>query len=265
MQAQATKLEAGKENFLNTADRVYDSLTGTLENSIKSVFGRFKDQVGTSAASPLPKTLDDARRLISPPQTEEDELSIKSGRSTPSNAEDPLRIWPTTESKALDLIAGRQQLRDRSADSTRSGGSGKRVAFAGEGAATNRLPTPQDSLSGAASFITSMNPLNRFGVPSFPRFGRGTPTSPRPPSISEQGRDTQAEPVSVPPTVERAVSDAGDDLNAREALAELRKIKPPKKRFLDISSAAELRVGEIEDLLREYKRLAKAIGEAVAI
>ncbi|QIW95031.1 hypothetical protein AMS68_000549 [Peltaster fructicola] len=265
MQAQANKLETGRENFLSTADRVYDSLAGTLELSLKSVFGRFKDQAA-AATSPLPKTLDDARRLISPVQTDEDELSMVSGRSTPSNLEDPLRLWPNTESKALDLIAGRKQLRDRSADSARSGGSGRRVAFAGDGSisatsTSNRLPTPQESLSGAANFITSMNPLNRFGVPSFPRFGRTTPVSPRVSSAVE--RDFNAEHAnSLPPTP--AAVDASEDLNAREALAELKKIKPPKKRFLDISSAAELRIGDIEELLREYKRLAKAIGEAVS-
>jgi hypothetical protein len=55
-----------------------------------------------------------------------------------------------------------------------------------------------------------------------------------------------------------------DDLNATEALAELRRIKPPRKRFLEVGSANELRLGEVEELLAEYRRLARAIGEAVA-
>ena len=58
--------------------------------------------------------------------------------------------------------------------------------------------------------------------------------------------------------------DADESMNARETLAELRRIKPPRKRFLEVSSANELKLGEVEELLREYRRLAKAIGEAIA-
>lgn len=53
-------------------------------------------------------------------------------------------------------------------------------------------------------------------------------------------------------------------MNSIEALAELRRIKPPRRRFLEVQSAQELKLGEVEDLLMEYRRLAKAIGEAVA-
>ena len=55
-----------------------------------------------------------------------------------------------------------------------------------------------------------------------------------------------------------------DDMNARETLAGLRKIAPPRKRFLEVKNAGELRISEVEELLQEYRRLAKAIGEAVA-
>ena len=58
--------------------------------------------------------------------------------------------------------------------------------------------------------------------------------------------------------------DGEDDLNAAEALAELRRIKPPRKRFLEVSAASELKIGEVEELLAEYRRLARAIGEAIA-
>lgn len=60
------------------------------------------------------------------------------------------------------------------------------------------------------------------------------------------------------------MSEGGDDLNAIEALAGLQRIKPPRRRFLEVQSAQELKLGEVEELLGEYRRLAKAIGEAVA-
>lgn len=297
MQSQADRIEAGRDNLLSTADKVYDSINGTLENSFKFVFGRFKDQVGADA-SPLPKTLEDARKLVSSPSSpgEDDDLSTQSGRSSPAISDDPLRAAPSSsEKKVLELLAGRKQLRDRSVDSARSGGSGKRVAFAGEGnsgfapSAANtggpmpqaKPPTPQEAPGGAASFMTSMNPLSRFGmpVPSFPRFGRGNSLSSSPAAQSSPPNEKPKlldelvdSPAQVRPEDAAAlektrshVSEGGEDLNAIEALAGLRKTKPPKRRFLEVSSAGELRLGEVEELLLEYRRLAKAIGEAVAM
>ena len=69
----------------------------------------------------------------------------------------------------------------------------------------------------------------------------------------------------MPPMEKRGSRDSnGEDLNTREALAELRKLKPPKKRFLEVQNAGELKISEVEELLIEYRRLAKAIGEAIA-
>lgn len=269
MQAQATKIEAGRESILGTADRVYESINGTLENSFKFVFGRFKEQVGTDAG-PLPKTLDDARRLMSSSMSEaeeeDDEVSNLSGRSSPR--------WLPGDNKMLDLVSGRRQLRDRSTDSAQSGSSTKRVAFAAGAAnsqASGKGVAPVDSLRDAASFITSINPLNRFGVPSFPRFGRspsGTGPSPsmtRPDTVKATADHTIGSIVAMPATQPRESTEQPSAHGATKALATLRGIKPPRKRFLDVSSAAELRIGDVEELLQEYRRLAKAIGEAIAM
>lgn len=42
---------------------------------------------------------------------------------------------------------------------------------------------------------------------------------------------------------------------------EIPKINPPVKRFMEMQNAADLRVGEVFELLREYKRLAGALKE----
>ncbi|RMZ13569.1 hypothetical protein D0862_02282 [Hortaea werneckii] len=289
VQAQADRLEAGRENILNAADKVYDSINGTLETSLQFVFGRFKEQAAGS--SDLPKTLEEARKLVSSPtmeEREEDALTA-SGRSSPS-LDDPLnnhRKASEGENKMLELIGGRkhqqqpQQLRDRSVDSTRSGGSGKRVAFS-EVAAKDKPKEEQSAVPGANLF-NAINPLNRFQVPGFARFGNRsgsigastnsavqTPTTEKPNKLegiveSPVSKDGASEPF--PKLEKQSTRDStgsdGEGMNAREALAELRKIKPPKKRFLDVGSAQELRLGEVEELLAEYRRLAKAIGEAV--
>ncbi|KAK4547801.1 hypothetical protein LTR36_000759 [Oleoguttula mirabilis] len=276
--AQADRLEAGRDNLLNVADKVYDSINGTLDNSFQFVFGRFKEQV---AGSPLPKTLEDARKLVSSPTVEEQEEALSnSGRSSPA-LDDPLSAGGTGANKMLELIGGRNQLRDRSVDSTRSGGSSKRVAFS---EAAKDKPKDEQPTTPGANLFNAINPLNRFAVPGFARFGRNNSfgstnhgSQPAPPVDQSSRLDNivesptnagESEPfpsLEKQGTKDSAVSEPEEDvLNAREALAELRKIKPPKKRFLEVQSSAELRIGEVDELLREYRRLAKAIGEAVA-
>ncbi|KAI7623757.1 hypothetical protein KC346_g2562 [Hortaea werneckii] len=291
VQAQADRLEAGRENILNAADKVYDSINGTLETSLQFVFGRFKEQAAGS--SDLPKTLEEARKLVSSPtmeEREEDALTA-SGRSSPS-LDDPLnnpRKASEGENKMLELIGGRKQsqqhqpLRDRSVDSTRSGGSGKRVAFSE--VAGKEKPKDEQSAVPGANLFNAINPLNRFQVPGFARFGNRsgsigastnsavqTPTTEKPNKlegivespVSKDGTASEPFPkLEKQSTKDSGAESDGEGMNAREALAELRKIKPPKKRFLDVGSAQELRLGEVEELLAEYRRLAKAIGEAV--
>jgi hypothetical protein len=279
VQAQARNIEAGRDNFLSAADKIYESINGTLENSFQFVFGRFREH--TSGDSPLPKTLEDARKLVSSPRLGDDDDSLNlSGRSSPA-LDDPLNAGTKADSKMLDLIGGRRQLRDRSADSSRSGGSSKRVAF--EQVQNSK---PKEDPSSAASStgnlfatINTINPLNRFSVPvpGFARFGRSgsvpvTPTqaSPAPEKMTKLSGIVES-PVSTRvadlPALEkqRSRESNGEELNAREALAELRKLKPPKKRFLEVQTAGELKLSEIDDLLMEYRRLAKAIGEAIAM
>ena len=54
------------------------------------------------------------------------------------------------------------------------------------------------------------------------------------------------------------------DLSAMEALALLRKTKPPIRKFMDVKDAKELRIGDVEELLKDYKRLAEAVREAIS-
>lgn len=39
------------------------------------------------------------------------------------------------------------------------------------------------------------------------------------------------------------------------------KISPPHKRFMELQNAADLKLGEVFDLLKDYKRLAGALKE----
>lgn len=220
----------------------------------------------------MPKTLEDARKLISSPLIGEEEDLNLSGRSSiaehaDENASDDPLSKP--ESKLLDLVGGRRTIRERSADSTHSGGSGKRVAFAGT------TPHPADRTSSASpavgpgdavgNLMNSFNPLSRFSVPGFSRFGRSasgaTPPVLAPPTPTME--KTRQLGDMLPPS--SAVNGARDeaDLNAAETLAQLRKTKPPLRRFVDLRDAREMKIGEVEELLRDYKRLAEVMREAI--
>ena len=274
VQAQADRIEAGRENLLNTADKIYESINGTLENSFQFFFGRFKDQ--TSGDSPLPKTLEDARKLVNSPHIggdDDDSLNL-SGRSSPAN-DDPLNAGVKADGKMLEMLGGRKQLRDRSVDSARSGGSNRRVLFASEQAAKDK-PKDEALTPVGGNLFATINPLNRFNVPGFPRFGRSgsipTPPPQASPGLEKMTKLSDIVESSVStrdgeaPTLEKRGSrdSNGEDLNARETLAGLKKLKPPKKRFLEVQNVGELKIAEVEELLVEYRRLAKAIGEAIA-
>jgi hypothetical protein len=317
VQAQADRFETSRNELLQAADKVYDSINGTLENSLNSLFGRLKDQVTPgSTAVTLPKTLEEARKLVStPPPPEEDALTLSgSGRSSP---DDPLsevtnpKSANSSSNRPLELLAGRGPNRDRSVDSASSTTSSLRRKTQPALMSNSKAPTESPSnnnnnnepLAAAASnFISSMNPLslgNRFTSNfsnAIPRCGRaastGTPPPPQNhqlPSLETSSSSSATKPKHLshitesptttvtpatpiignsssppPPPLERTNSHASDDLNAIEALAELRRIKPPRTRFLEVGSANELKLGEVEELLAEYRRLARAIGEAVA-
>jgi hypothetical protein len=321
MQAQADRLEAGRDNILYAADKIYDSINGTLDNSFQFIFGRFKEQAATGDHQ-LPKTLEEALKLVNSPPigTITDDENSAAFSDAFNQKQRPGVTHRDSSNNIVSLVGGRRPVRERSVDSTRSGGSGKRVAFAsaleatgpgaeGSGALTPReraaaslvsdtTPAQDQGLlsSSPANLFASINPLNRFGMPAFPRFGRightsapSTPpataspaaakleTGPSATSSSASTRkpaETRTAPIDSSAAVAKSenttdieASDADNNTaesRARAALATLRQIKPPRKRFLEVSSSNDLTIGEVEDLLNEYRRLAKAIGEALA-
>ncbi|KAJ9621196.1 hypothetical protein H2203_007247 [Taxawa tesnikishii (nom. ined.)] len=289
IQAQAERIEAGRENILNSADQAFDTINATLENSFKFLFGRLKEQQsqveGTESPIVVPKTLADVKDLIRPPPLDEDDVNSVSGRSSIMEPTDPSESPDNSDplgagknDRLLDLVGGRRNtLRDRSVDSTKSGGSSKRVVFAEKSAPASERDKPAAGGGGVAAggvvgdLMNSINPLKGFGVPSFGRFGRSASTTTTPAAITPQAEKSKQlghiPEIMNPKTrkgSEGKAQDSDVDLNAREALAGLRKTKPPVKRFLEVKDAKELRIGEVEELLRDYKRLAECLREAIS-
>ena len=258
-QPPAKAFGAASDAVRTTADTGFRHISNTLDGSFKLLFGRLKEQhvqgEGTDAHGTIivPKTLDDARKLVSPRPVLDEDGNISETSSFADRDEDaPGNISPKPDDRLLDLISSRKPGRDRSVDSVLStASSGRRVAFASDvklpiDRAGSPVPQPASVVStppfGPNAAVESMrnlgnslNPLNRLaGINVMRGFGRSTPTTPIPAPLlpSEQARE-------LPP---------GD-----KALSQ---IEPPVQRFLDVGEASNLKIGDVPELLKDYQRLA---------
>lgn len=311
IQAQTTRIEAASGSFrgavLDGADQAFDSINNTLENSLRFLFGRLKEQRDESI---LPKTLADARKLVStPPPEDDDDIASDSASSSTAEVADVngpaerARSKPDSARPLEVLVAGRRRpARDHSTDSARSGGSGKRVSFAEKQVNSTPLvsaaaptsastagrppqapavtaPTPSPAATANAavesvrSFSQSLNPLKGFSGMGL--FGRGSGSVLSTPAavsaVAEKSKQLGASaapaPVagnSAPTAPSKGAGDMDAGVGARAQMAEtmlkkLEKTEPPVGRFMKMSDARDMRIGEVEELLRDYQRLAMVL------
>ncbi|KAI5238887.1 hypothetical protein E4T43_07107 [Aureobasidium subglaciale] len=275
IQAQAERIEAGRDELMNSADQAFDAINSTLENSFKFLFGRMKEQGAGTSDSPIvmPRTLEDARKLVSsPPLVPIDSHPNFAESLSASPTADPLTV-PRTDNTMLNLVGGR--LRERSVDSNRSAGSGKRVIFAEKPnvALTNNvisssLPS-QSAVESMGNLMNSINPLSRFG--GFGKFGRSASASgsstPTTPAASTAAMAEKTKQLGHIPESEKSDGISAvqpePDLDALEALASLKKATPPMQRFVEAKNAQDLRIKDIDELLKDYQRLAALIKETI--
>ncbi|KAF2203391.1 hypothetical protein GQ43DRAFT_390103 [Delitschia confertaspora ATCC 74209] len=286
IQTQTNRIEAAgdavKESIMESADQALDTIHNTLDNSFKFLFGRLKEQQPGSPLKrepSLPKTLEEARKLVSSPHlatVEDENASVSATSSLFGDEQHEGQDLKDSNSKVTDLFGGRRPIRDRSVDSTQSrgsgNGSGKRVGFTEtKTPSTTRAESASPLPSPATSAVESMrnlgntlNPLNRFAsMNMIPRFGRTVSSASTPPA-------TEAKPPTPPPN-SRSVSAAHIPPRQEEekvtkasaALEFLRKTSPPVKRFVDLKDAKDLKISEVEELLKEYQRLAGALKQAI--
>lgn len=250
-------LGAANDVVRNTADQGLKNIGASLDSSFNFLFGRLKElqssqPAGKDGGNPvLPKTLAEARRLVTSPVSGDQNLAREdsSAQSTTSNDRPPLRrIGSKAEDAFLGLVTGQRTPRDRSVDSVRTQGSGRKTA-AGTGsikdepssgisqgpAGSSQPPTPLESMR---NFGNTLNPLNHipgmirnFGRPGADGFGGvGTP--------SEKARPTPGS---------REVSSG--------SFAPSTKTDPPIQRFLQTQNVDELTIGDVTALLEDYKRI----------
>ena len=177
----AMAFTATSDAVISTADQGLKNITNSLGESYNFLFGRLRNTASDASGEQglvVPKTLDEARKLVStPPLEDEGSVSGASSMHSPEDARPHAH-----DDKVLSLIGGRKASRDHSADSSRSASSSKRVAFVAEDAKEKlpATPTPSPAPSNNPALVESMrnlgnslNPMARLSGISLVRgFGR---------------------------------------------------------------------------------------------
>lgn len=277
LQPPTSALGAASDAVRTTADQGFKNIGNTLDNSFKFLFGRLKEQhingnkVDAVGGVVLPLTLDDARKLVDPKPKTDEEGNNSGASSIAEHGGPPVESHIKTDDRILGIFAGH---RDRSVDSAQSSSSGKRVAFADETAkAKEKAGSPSQSLAAGAppavlpstqpehthtgsaavesmrNLGNTLNPLSRFAGMNVMR------------SFVRSSSGNLSTVPTASPTLENPVPDDLDTTSKNEtnAAATRARISPPIERFMDVANAGDLKIGEVEDLLRDYKRLGGAL------
>ncbi|KGO77001.1 Vacuolar sorting protein 9, subgroup [Penicillium italicum] len=251
-QPPAKVLGAANDAVRTTADQSLKNIGATLDSSFNFLFGRLKEMQNVQGPGPegsepiLPKTLAEARRLVSLPLASATNQSLSQGELAAIESVSLDESTPPRSSSRLADISSTPTPRDRSVDSTRTQGSVKKPPLREDFAASSPITTPLESMR---NFGNTLNPLNH--IPGMMKnFGRNAPETPSGRSASPSGLDRfKPSPASTDGT-----SGPVSPLPTSSL-----KIDPPIQRFLETQDARDLRIGDVAVLLEDYKRLAAAL------
>ncbi|EEP76728.1 predicted protein [Uncinocarpus reesii 1704] len=245
-QPPAKALEAANDIVRNTADQGIKNISNTLDNSFKFLFGRLKEVQlkqgdGTQGAVGIvPKTLDDARRLVNSPAGIPDDLS---GEDPPAKEEGPATSCTPTRSRLDDrlasLVAGRKPVNNHIIKHTEGESGGNSKASSTSASSNPQMNNPP--FGSMRGFGNTLNPLSHI-----------------PGMIRGLGRS------STEPSQGTAVAGDGPELSDNQPgllkeKSSITGIAPPIKRFTELEDATHLKIGDIPELLEDYKRLASII------
>ncbi|KAG5941856.1 hypothetical protein E4U53_007331 [Claviceps sorghi] len=253
----AQALGAAGGAVISTADHGLKTISNSLGDSYSFLLGKLRErQNGPRDSIAVPRTLDDARKLVStPPPDEDDKGSVCSSMmGSPEDAVQHHKHASAREDRVLGLIGGGR--REAGIDRGRSGSSSaKKTALTDDVKPTN-TPAPTASpapattaapamLDSVLSLGSSLNPIGRLSSMGMMRgFGRSTPAKSA--TLAADGGDLAT-----------AFPDIAAALPPKQVT--IPKLPPPNKRFLELQSPADLRLGEVRELLKEYRRLAVAL------
>lgn len=279
----------------STAEEGFKNISSTLDHSFKFLMGKLKERGNEDASAEVivPKTLDEARQLVSRPLTpDEDDPALSESSSLHDGTNTPVGSNLTkTEDRILSLLGGRKPatVRDRSADSVQSNGSGRRstlhqaTSVSGD-TTTSKAPgptpaiaTPQatssNPLDTVKNFGGSLNPINHIGSAfggAFGRFGTrasasASPPTPNPLVVIDKDRSSLSPDKSLnkPPGGSDTPPNQHPLRLPRKDELDVIKAAPPISRFMTSTSAADLKIRDVQDLLDDYQRLARVLGQLV--
>jgi len=228
-----SQADVGKAQFM---DQAIGSINTTLESSFKYLFGRLRE-----SDVEKPKTLDDAMRIVHSPTHE-----VKQDRDRAPSPRSPLKSQMTLS--IIDPLARNDSDRDFDEErlqdaivSNEAVGKLNETPSQHEGASTSAGATTAEAVG---NFVNSLNPLTRFGVPSLAMFGR-----------TASGSQTVTESSH-----KRTLSDFKPFTSSERDMSQ-NKIEPAIAKFVAMSSAQDLRISEVEELLKDYHRLARLVEE----
>lgn len=187
---------AASDAVFSTADQGLKTISHSLGESYGFLLGKLRErQQGPQESINVPRTLDDARKLVSTPPPDDEDNGTASGSSSMISPEDADRLKNNQrDDRVLTLIGGKREPSVDSTRSARSASSAKKVAFAGESTPPPAAPTMLDQ---ARNLSTSFNPMARLPSMNMIRgFGRNfagaaaTPTKEAP--ESKDGGDLSA-------------------------------------------------------------------------
>lgn len=278
-QPQIDAIEAASDAVRTSADQGLKNIGNSLDNSFRFLFGRLKEQhlkskdVDSKNRVILPRTLDDARKLINPKTSADEEGDASGASSVAEHTEPQTDPHMKVEDRILGLFGGQ---RDRSADSVQSSGSGKRVAFVAEAhktrekagspsiltppLASSTQPDPTHTSNAAVESMrnlgNTLNPLNRLaGMNVMRGFGRSSSTTTSP--VTSASSEMEKPFLNLPDGV-------GKPKLGAAVGSEHQRLSPPVQRFIEMNDASEMKIGEVEELLKDYKRLVDALTRSKA-
>lgn len=276
-----------------------DNISNTLDNSLKFFFGRLREQASDPTRADeltVPKTLDEARQLVSKPSTPilgDDGAPVSETSSVAGDvAESPDGVEKEKpkavgDDKLLGLFGNRRvtpnTVRDRSTDreSIRSNSSSKKVAFLGENATTEAsrsgttsAPLTGNPLDAVKNFGGSLNPLGHVGnaFNAFKGFGRPSPAPTPPPAGPALATKKEVAKTSASSTPARKDSDIPILTEAdpkiaifmeepEKLAAKIKSVSPPIQKFLEVKDASDLQIKDVATLLADYQRLAHLLND----
>lgn len=192
IQTPAQAIGTASDTFFYTADQGIKTIGNSLNESYRFLLGKLRDNSADGREVIVPRTLDDARKLVGTPPPEDDMSLDGSILLQPNEDIDPSPV--ARDDKLFSLVAGKRAVRDHSTDSIRSGrstSSSKKALFAED---TREKASPLSQAPSASSsnpalvesmrnLGSSLNPISRLSSMGMMRgFGRTSTASTPPPN-----------------------------------------------------------------------------------